>query len=216
MSQGPGFNVPGWARTSPTGARGSIIGRFRWLVVALVVLIAIWLNYPLIPNPIVLLFKQPSSNVSSISAPGQWPMRGAGPGGANYADSEQLPAGEMAYTVDLGPVTRSSPAVVDGVIYIGGASKIVALEADSGVEVWQTPVSGPVHGTPAVAGDTLYFGLLDKRLHAVRLETGRIIWSYEGDGPFSGSVAVDNGTVYAGSQDGNVYALDAGSGELFP
>lgn len=213
------FSVPRWAQSPRTRTRAPLR---RWLVRLAAVLLgaaALWFNYPFIPNPVVLLFKQPSSGITSISSLDRWSMQGANPGGTNFImDSPNVLAtvleGRIVKSIDLGPATRSSPAVVDGVIYIGREFKITAIEVDSGQTIWETATTGPVHGTPAVAGNTLYIGLLDKRILALDLENGMPRWEYKADAPFPGSVTVEKGIVYAGAQDGHVYALDAESGKL--
>lgn len=213
------INVPRWAQSSRARTRAPLR---RWMVrltAGLLIATVLWFNYPFIPNPVVLLFKQPSSGIASISALDRWSMHGANPGGTNFImDSPDVRAnvleGRIVKSIDLGPATRSSPAVVDGVIYMGGHFIITAIEIDTGQTVWETATTGPVHGTPAVAGNTLYLGLLDKRIIALDLENGMLRWEYKADAPFPGSVSVESGIVYAGSQDGYVYALDAESGRL--
>ena len=209
------ISVPRWAQSS--GARPRAPMR-RWMIrltAGLLIAVALWFNYPFIPNPVVLLFKKPSSDIASISSLDRWSMHGANPAGTNFImDSADVLEGRIVKSIDLGPTLRSSPAIIDGVIYIGGHFKITAIEIDSSQTIWETATTGPVHGTPAVAGNTLYLGLLDKRILALDLENGMLRWEYKADAPFSGSVSVENGMVYAGSQDGYIYALDAESGRL--
>jgi len=209
------ITVPGWAQSSRARTRTPTRRWLLRLTAGLLITVALWFNYPFIPNPVVLLFKRPSSDVTSISSIDRWSMHGASPGGTNFImDSSSGLEGRIVKSIDLGPTTRSSPAIVDGIIYIGGHFKITAIEIDTSYAVWETATTGPVHGTPAVAGNTLYIGLLDKRILALDLENGTLRWEYKADAPFPGSVSVENGIVYAGSQDGHVYALDAESGRL--
>ena len=140
-------------------------------------------------------------------------MRGANPDGSGYiAGTSPALKGEIVQTYDLGVATRSSPAIVEGVIYIGGDFKITAFDGNDGEPKWETPTAGPVHGTPAVAGQNLYVPLQDKRLLALDLKSGAIRWEFDSDSPLIGSVAVDGGIVYAAAQGRKVYAIDAESG----
>ena len=113
----------------------------------------------------------------------------------------------------MGPGVRSGAAVADGVVYIGGQSRVVAFETATGRQIWEGKVSGPAHGVPAIAGDALYLGTLNKNVIALERSTGQPKWEYQGDSPFPGSVTVHNGIVYAGSRGGEVQALDAESGK---
>ena len=198
--------------------RKRLLTRRRMMVLAtLMPLLAavVWMNYPFVPDLVILLFKRPSTDLTSASVPGQWAMYGWDLQQTSYVPvAEHQPDGKLTRSVDLGASTRSSPAVVDGVIYVGGHFKILALDAETGRGIWQVPATGPVHSSPAVAGEMLFIGLLDSRILALDLQSGQIRWSFHANDPVPGPAAVDNGMVYMGSLDGIVYALDAGNGGL--
>ena len=97
---------------------------------------------------------------------------------------------------------RSGAAVADGVVYIGGQSRVVAFDASTGQQIWEHPVSGPAHGVPAITNKAFCLGTLNKSVIALDRGSGRKLWEYKGDSPFPGSVTVQNGIVYAGSRDG--------------
>lgn len=214
------FSVPQWAGSGrQPGARmgwRSLLRRRRlaWALVALVVLIALWTNYPLMPNPWTLLFSQPSGDAAAISGPGRWAMRGGNPQGTNYITPASVPEGIVDRIIEVDVGVRSSPAVADGVAYIGGQSRVLAFNTDNGELIWKHSVSGPAHGVPALAGGSLFLGTLNKRVVALDAASGRPLWIYEGDSPFPGTVAVQDGIVYAGSRGGDVHALDAETGDL--
>ena len=216
-----GFSVPEWAR--PGGASSGRQRRFTWralfrrrrvfwAVVVLVVLIALWNSYPFVPNPWVALFRQPSGDASSTSGPDRWAMRGGNPQGTNGVLLAPSLQGIVERTVEVDRGVRSAPAVADGVVYLGGQSRILAIDMNTGETVWEGPASGPAHGVPAVARDILYFGTLNKRVIALDRATGRTLWEFEGDDPFPGTLAVEDGIVFAGSRGGTVHALDANTG----
>lgn len=206
--------LPSWARASRVTRSAS---RKTWalrLAVGLILTALVWFNYPYVPNPIIWLFKAPSSDLTSVSSLENWSMRGANPGGSGHVTgSSSVLKGTLIKSYDLGMATRSSPAVLDGVIYIGGDFKIIALHEEDGKTLWETPTNGPVHGTPAVAGDKLFLPLQDKRLLALDLDSGTTRWEFVSNSPFIGSAVVDGGIVYAAAQDGQVYAVDADSGQ---
>ena len=213
------FSVPSWAR--PGQDRGRRIGwryllsrRRMLLVLALVVLlIAVWTNYPFVPNLWVSLFSQPSGSASSVSGPGQWAMRGANPQGTNFANSNAVPEGVIERVIEVDSGVRSSPVIADGIVYIGGQSRLLAMDADTGEQVWEQEFGGPAHGVPALADGTLYLGTLNKRVVALDARTGRELWEFQADAPFPGTVSVQDGIVYAGSRGGRVHAIDAATGQ---
>ena len=216
-----GPSVPHWARP---GGRGpserigwrSLLRRRRliWAVAGVVVLIAVWSNYPFVPNLLILLFRQPSGDVASVSGPDLWAMRGGNPQGTNFVPFGPPPEGIVERVIDIDSGIRSSAAVQNGVAYIGGESRILAIDTTTGQQVWEHAASGPAHGAPALAGGSLFIGTLNKRVIALDAASGRELWEYEGDSPFPGTVTVQDGILFAGSRGGDVRAIDADSGEL--
>ena len=205
--------LPSWAQASVATNRAT---KKLWavrLAVGLILAILVWFNYPYLPNPVIWLFRSPSSDLTSMSSSEIWSMRGANPDGASYiAESSHELQGTLVRSLYLGVATRSSPTIVNGVIYLGGDFKVTATNEIDGETLWEKPTNGPVHGTLAVAGDNIYLPLQDKRLMALDLKSGAVRWEFKSDSPFVGSAVVDGGIVYAGTQKGRVYAVDAESG----
>jgi outer membrane protein assembly factor BamB len=108
-------------------------------------------------------------------------------------------------------VAYSSPAVANGVVYIGNNSKnLYALNASTGQKLWSY-AAGVGISSPAVANGIVYVGS-GVSLLALNASTGAKLWSYATGGAVVSSPAVANGVVYFGSDDGSLYALKAGTG----
>lgn len=183
-------------------------------LVAVLVALAIWINYPLLSDPIILLFKRPTTQLSSHSSASQWAMWGMELQQRRYvAEAPHQVEGRLAWSMELGPHTRSVPVVVNNVIYIGGHFKLIALDAHTGRLLWETRTTGPIHTSPAIAGNMLYLGLQDWRVLALERQTGQTRWEFTMQSPVSGSAAVAQGIVYIGAMDGFLYALDAATGK---
>ncbi len=221
-SRSSGFSIPRWARSSDgsMGGRGwrgwrtTLRRRLTWPVVILLVLFAVWSNYPFIPNPWAVLFRQPDGDATAVSTPQRWAAYGANAQATNFIPGAAAPEGVVAYSIEVDGSVRSAPAVDGGTLYIGGQSRIAAYNAATGEPVWELPVNGPAHGTPAIADGLLYLGMLGKQVLAVDAASGGMAWEYKGDSPFPGSMGVMDGIVYAASRGGDVHALDAESGDL--
>lgn len=137
-----------------------------------------------------------------------------------------------------GPIV-TSPAIVDGVVYIASLSgHLYAVDRQTGQEKWNFKSSRPIASSPAVVDGTVYFVSSAGSLVALDLATGQPKWVYaveyerrfEAQGlhgyppakqtipdawdVFTSSPAVAHGKVFFGSGDGNVYAVDAKSGVL--
>jgi len=133
----------------------------------------------------------------------------------------------------------SSPAVVNGVVYIGSSDgALYAVDQKSGQQKWKTGTRGPVASSPAVAEGMVFFLSYDGGFYCLDANTGARKWRYatgyerrfeakrlHGSSPseqtvpdphdvFLSSPAFLNGKVYFGSSDGNFYALEAKTGLL--
>jgi outer membrane protein assembly factor BamB len=108
---------------------------------------------------------------------------------------------------------QSSPAVVNGVVYIGSFDhNVYALNASTGAKLWSFATGNNVDSSPAVVNGVVYVGSGDYNVYALNATTGAKLWSYTTGGGVASSPAVVNGVVYIGSFDHNVYALNASTG----
>ncbi len=112
------------------------------------------------------------------------------------------------------PYVESSPAVANGVVYIGSDDQnVYALNATTGAKLWNYTTGGSVISSPAVANGIVYVGSgSDDNLYALNATTGAKLWNYTTGGGVYSSPAVANGVVYIGSDDNNTYALYANNG----
>ena len=111
-------------------------------------------------------------------------------------------------------VVESSPAVANGVVYVGGDRYLYALNVMTGKLVWSYDAGGPMQ-SPAVANGVVYVGSSDGYhgyLHAVSATTGTKLWKYRTEAPIDSSPTIVNGVVYVGSTDGYLYAFNAATG----
>jgi outer membrane protein assembly factor BamB len=73
----------------------------------------------------------------------------------------------------------SSPAVVNGVVYVGSFdNNVYALNAKTGAKLWTYATSNYVQSSPAVANGVVYVGSWDNNVYALNAKTGAKLWSY--------------------------------------
>jgi len=66
----------------------------------------------------------------------------------------------------------SSPAVSNGVVYIGsGDLSIYALDAATGAKIWSYQTVGSVYSSPAVSNGVVYIGSGDYSIYALDATT---------------------------------------------
>ncbi len=112
---------------------------------------------------------------------------------------------------------RTSPAVVDGVVYVGDSNGLIggsgdegvfyAIDAATGVERSRFSVGSDIYSSAAVMDGAVYFGSEDGYLSVDAVE-GTLRWRFavEFDGVVSAPAVVD-GVVYFGG-DRSLYAAD--------
>ena len=161
------------------------------------------------------LIVKPSPMVNSNSPSNQWSMfrhdfLHSGTTDANAP----LPQGTVQWTFATGGAIQSSPAIVNGTVYIGSRDgKIYALNAATGEKQWEYQTGNWVDSSPVVVDNVLYVGSNDGNVYALDAGNGRKIWSYNTYYATVSSVAVAGGMVYFGSDDFRVYALNVRTGK---
>lgn len=124
-----------------------------------------------------------------------------------------------------GNLLGSSPAVSDGVVYVGTgyisgpqATKgaLDAFRASDGHLLWHTTTDGWVGDTPVAADGMVYATSAQQTVYAFDAGKGTLRWrSSLGTfqvPPGGATLAVAGGGVYAGRHAGGVFALDARNG----
>ena len=110
---------------------------------------------------------------------------------------------------------QSSPAVVDGRVFVGSRDgHLYAVDAATGRRLWTTDHEMSwVNSSPAVAGGLVFAGSSDNRfVQAVDARTGKERWRVSTERLVWSSPAVAGDFVYVGDASGTLYALDRASG----
>lgn len=120
---------------------------------------------------------------------------------------------DLDWSYTTGALVESSPAVVNGVLYVGSDDhNVYALNATTGAKLWSYTTGGNVTSSPAVAGGIVYVGSQDGNVYALNASTGAKLWNFPTSGTIRSSPTVANGVVYVGSGNGIVYALNGLTG----
>jgi outer membrane protein assembly factor BamB len=126
-----------------------------------------------------------------------------------------------------GPGGDSSPALANGIVYVGG-DKLYAFDAAGNTNcsgnpktcqpLWTAP-TGTTGSSPMVANGTVFIGANDGELYAFDAtgntncsgipKTCQPVWTTSTGGAVYSSPAYAGGVVYVGSDDNKLYAFDA-------
>ena len=98
-----------------------------------------------------------------------------------------------------------------------GFGDVVALDANSGKELWRKSFGVPIANAPVVNGGRLFVATIDNHMHAIAASNGRDLWDHQGITENAGimvstSVAVAGEFVIAPYSSGEVYALRVQNG----
>jgi outer membrane protein assembly factor BamB len=138
--------------------------------------------------------------------------------------------GAVVWSKELHGCIASSPAVREGIVYIGwagpapcgkrkdGTGGVVALGLQTGRILWKFG-AGNVEASPAVVADRLFFSGFrnrhESRVYAMKLGPGRhIVWSYALATKVASSPALLGRRLYVAAYDRSVYGFDGWSGRL--
>jgi outer membrane protein assembly factor BamB len=128
--------------------------------------------------------------------------------------------------IDFEEHTWTTPAVVNGVVYICSSSHVkinsynhlwwsdaYALNAINGAEIWDYRINSSTQmSAPAVVNGVVYFGSDDNKVYALSASNGALFWNPTIANIGHSSPAVVDSVVYIGGYNGNVYALKAAFG----
>jgi eukaryotic-like serine/threonine-protein kinase len=109
----------------------------------------------------------------------------------------------------------SSPAVVEGRVYVGTATgRVVCVTAQKGEKVWEAVTSGAVVSSPTVADGRVFVGSVDRCVYAFSAAGGKLLWRVRTRRPVVASPLYTAGRIYIGSGDGVFRCLDAATGRM--
>ena len=152
----------------------------------------------------------------TVSAAGaDWPMFRQDPLHNGFVQDGTLGEPQMRWATLLGESVDSSPAVADGVVYVGTSEgALCALDAEDGGELWRYETGGAIVSSPAVSEGLALFGSVDRFFYAAKCDSGELAWQYRTYGPVVSSPTCEQGVVYFSSIGGRVYACSVADGKL--
>ena len=136
---------------------------------------------------------------------------------SGYSTSDAPETNATAWIYDTGSIIYSSPAVVDGILYVGAMDgSLYAVNINGGSLAWTYSAGAPIFSSPAVSDGNVYFLCTDGVFHAVDALSGSLNWSaIIGPGEWDwSSPAISEEYVFIASSNGSIYSLDASSGTI--
>lgn len=174
-----------------------------------------------------ILTAVPALGEETAPAPGDWPRYARDLGATRYSPLDQIDTAnverlEVAWSLQVAPkgggalVSSATPIVLDGVMYYPLGTAVVALEADSGKEIWRHEV------TDGAARRAVSYWPGDAT-HAARIfySSGKTVWALDArtgavDASFGsgGSITLEVPYGYPPTIYGNVLVVGAQTQEM--
>jgi len=142
-----------------------------------------------------------------------WPMFHHDILNTGFSTSEAPDTNETKWIYTASSSIFSSPAVVDGRVFVGSnGGEVYCLDADTGDKIWDYPAGSGVVSSPAISDGRVYVGCDNGKVYCLNADTGNKIWDYPTGDHVISSPAVFDGKILVGSYDNNMYCLDANNG----
>jgi outer membrane protein assembly factor BamB len=117
---------------------------------------------------------------------------------------------EVVWDEDLGGAVPGSAVLgTDGMLYVGSLeSKLEKFDPATGNHQSVLDAENWIWSTPAVDGDTLYFGDVDGNFYSFNTSSGKLNWKpVKPDGPITASPLVQNDHVLIATESGSIFAV---------
>ncbi len=158
----------------------------------------------------------------------EWPMFLHDLENTGYSTSTAPQTNTIKWTYTTGWMVTSSPAVVNGKVYIGSNDEnFYCLDAETGQKLWSYYIEALSSCSPAVYDGKVYIGSDHDYFYCFDADSGGLIWTFlkNNYGFSSPSPAVVDGKVYfaharggggpGSGQNASLYCLDADTGIEF-
>ena len=104
-------------------------------------------------------------------------------------------------TVSTGPV------VVNGTVFYGIEDIVYAIDARTGLTLWEQRVRFLANADPVLSQRNLFVATFDGRVVSLDLRSGRMTWTFRTSGTILSSPIVSDDKLYVASYDGTLYAF---------
>ncbi len=112
----------------------------------------------------------------------------------------------------------STPLFYEQLVIVPTTSNsIIALDQNTGAQLWEVACETPVTGDGTIAGENLYIGAGSGVFMSLHLPTGKVNWQYDGvrdNARMQGAPAVTDKYVVFGAWDSYLYCLNIADGSL--
>jgi outer membrane protein assembly factor BamB len=161
----------------------------------------------------------PNVAVTPANPDGNWPQFHYDQAQAGFVAGELPDKLSLAWRFKAGSAVKSSPAIVNNIVYIGSSDKhIYAIDIKTGKQVWSRLLDNEIEASPTVIENMVFIGTIAGTVYALDSGTGAERWKFStGDKIVGGANWYKDGEnhlcILTGSYDSTIYSLDALTGK---
>ena len=185
----------------------------RWtLLIGLVV--AGWTVYSMFDlGPLIVRPSGPTTAFAAYTGADAWSQVRRTPDSAGFTSDPAPFPGSIKCTMSTARELVISPAVFEDTVYLTTEDgRTLALDRETGDQVWEYRSGFPSSSTPAVAGDLVVFGLRPGPLIALNRHSDALEWEIDLNSGILASPIIVDGTVFVAAADSKLYAVDLATG----
>jgi outer membrane protein assembly factor BamB len=142
---------------------------------------------------------------------------GSGQGDLYAVDTDDRTAHWSGQDIpNVGSAITSTPAVANGTVFAGtNDGRVLAWDADTANQTWETSVDGPVYSELAADSGLVYVTTKNGTLHVLNASNGDEEWKESSFAEFgASSPTLANGNVYVVADEGYVFDAAATKSQL--
>lgn len=157
----------------------------------------------------------------AIATPTEWPHYRGNPQLQGVAPGQIGIKPTLAWTFATKDEILSSPAIADGMVFIGSTdNSVYAIDQATGGKRWSYATQDMVEAPALVLDGRVYIGSSDGFLYALDAKTGKLAWKFETQDKILGGAnwftsKTGETRIVVGSYDANVYCLDDSGKQLW-
>jgi len=173
-----------------------------------------WMTFSMFDlGPLIVRPMESTTTVGAFTGPDAWSQVRRTPDSAGFTpDNAPFPR-SVKWVLSTPRELVTSPAVFEDRVYVTTEDgRTLALDRESGRQIWEYRGGFPSSSTPVVAGKFLVFALRPGQLVALNRHNGELEWELNLESAILSSPIVVDGTVFLGAADKKLYAIDLATG----
>ncbi len=144
-----------------------------------------------------------------------WPKFRYNENQIGFSTSSAPDTDDVLWSYQTESYITSSPAVIDGKVYVGSwDKKLYCFDMMTGDVLWNFTTGGKITSSPAIDNGKVYIGSQDSKFYCLDADNGDKIWEFDTDFMIESSPTIIDNKVLFGNSGGSMFCLNVNDGSL--